>query len=322
MKEQPERVQFGEEEAAVLSILSDAAEANQSQLSVEEIARLMSSGASADEVEMALQSSFAIRQRFELNSGLLTVRGSPPERSADLATLETSRRRIRAIGYLRLADELADGWCRFGAKMASVSGSVSYLSAKEGDDIDMFCIAGRDMLWPFLFRATLLKLARRLICRSMPELCFSCLMDERYALRAFSTPEDPLFARDALTAVVLRGSPYYLSLMARAGWMASYFPLLYQSRLGSSTPPAAPPRPHGGASARVVNMLFYATIGSVVRLKAHLLNRRFLAEGRPSRVFVARIGPDHLLYESRRYSGLRAIYSRLERDAKGVAWEK
>jgi hypothetical protein len=298
------------EGTSIVSVLVAAAEANRSYLTADDITGLASLYSSAQEMERAFSEDPLLRGRFVLKSGVVSRRDAAKEAITE-ASLETHIRRLRSVGYILAAKAFASRLTGREARMMSVSGSVSYFSAKRDDDIDFFCVTRPDALWLFLARATLLKMANKLLHPETPELCFSCLMDEGYALRAFEGGRDALFARDALTAVVLNGSGYYRELLEGSAWMKAYFPVLYRSRTQGINPERPSPGSGPSAGDRVLNLFLFAVAGSVIRLKSYLLNRRFLKENRPSRVFVARMGAGHLLYESRRYSGLRSIYSQL-----------
>jgi hypothetical protein len=58
-----------------------------------------------------------------------------------------------------------------------------------------------------------------------------------------------------------------------------------------------------------VNALLYLTVGTYIRMKAHMLNRRYRSKGNTSALFRVRMGIDHCVYESNRYHMLRGMYN-------------
>ncbi len=187
-----------------------------------------------------------------------------------------------------------------------MAGGNSYKRARHGDDIDLFCVTTQNSLWLFMLKSLLLARIYQLTRRS-PPFCFSYVMDEGMAHSEFTRSGDRLFARDALAANVMVGEGFYRSLLREGRWMERFFPRMYNRSFteGDVTAPLGGER-HGS---RALNGLLFLTVGTYVRMKAHLLNRRYRAKGNTSALFRVRIGIDHCIYESNRYHMLRGMYN-------------
>jgi hypothetical protein len=135
-------------------------------------------------------------------------------------------------------------------------------------------------------------------------------MDQSFAEKAFGSEQDPIFARDALNAIVLTGNEEYDALLARASWMRRLFPHLYAARTGSVVTPERHVRP--SVKDRVLNLLLFHTVGRYIRMKSMLENRRIAKYNDRGRLFETRLGYDHCIYESLRYRQMRRIYSRID----------
>jgi hypothetical protein len=207
-----------------------------------------------------------------------------------------------------------------GAVLVSVSGGNSYLSARKDEDIDFFCVTTSGSMWPFMLRALILASIHRLANRDVPELCFSCIMDEKWAKKEFRERQHAIFARDALTAKVIGGWTTYHALLEEASWMKGYFPAFYTIRLRESDiaegeePSSQDASAHEEAGSTLLNSFLYFTLGSFLRMKSWALNRRLTKSSRHSSVFVTRIGKGHYIYESNGYRKLRKMYGELEKD--------
>jgi hypothetical protein len=300
-------------QASFISLLYAVAQANGSVLTVEDVSSLMSLNATADAFEMAFNANRSLSGLYTLKSGLVIQRDSP-ERSKEIEELasETKVRKVRSLANILYAKGFSRRIRTADVRLVSVSGSTSYFSAKKDDDIDFFCVTSSDKVWLFLARSLLMARLASLRSQNAPDLCFSCIMDDSFARAAFSKPHDALFARDALTAFVLGGSDYYAGLLGISGWMEEYFPDLFRKRIGQGGVPSSPSPRSSGTLSRVANMFLYAVVGNYVKVKSRLLNAKFARWNKASRIFDARMGPDHLMYESARYSGLRKMYSQLD----------
>jgi len=286
---------------------------NGAAITLRELIGLAAIDASERELEGAFLSDSKLHSRFLLESGYVFERPLMAEEAAQKIVEEENERRVRASANLHGATGFGRS-IMGGTVLVSVSGSNSYLSASENEDVDFFCITETNRMWKFMLKALVLARIHRLANSDVPELCFSCVMDEKWAAQAFRTRQPPIFARDALTAKVISGTAAYDSLLKEASWMESYFPVFYKMRLRE----AKLEEPHGpgpvsavkGGSV-VVNSLLYLIVGSFLRIKSWALNRRLTKEARHSSVFETKIGRGHYIYESNRYRNLSVIYEEL-----------
>ena len=286
---------------------------NGAAITLRELIGLAAIDASERELEGAFLSDSKLHSRFLLESGYVFERPLVAEEAAGKSVEEEKERRERASANL-------DGATRFGRSimggtvMVSVSGSNSYLSASEKEDVDFFCVTSTNGMWKFMLKALMLARIHRLANRDVPELCFSCVMDRRWAENAFRTRQPPIFARDALTAKLISGTAAYDALLRDASWMESYFPVFYRMRLREAKleePRGPRPVPAVKEGSVVVNSLLYFIVGSFLRMKSWALNRRLTKEALRSSVFETKIGRGHYIYESNRYKNLSAIYEEL-----------
>jgi hypothetical protein len=279
-------------------------------LSLSEVLSLLRSDFSEEEAALVLSSSNDLKDLFQLHDGSILPRNSNGEGFGGKSKEWEKRRRAeRNLGFaFMFADFSHDDL----ARLLSVSGSSSYGSVPAWGDLDFFCIARRDTLWLFITRLLILTRVFRAIHRDTPILCLSCMMDESYAKRTFHRIRDPLFARDALNISIIRGQDFYDKLLRETTWISDYYPQLYQQRI-SANKLYSEPETHENAhpALKTANQFLYCLVGSYLRLKAYLLNRRLTKDGKDSLVFAAKIGTDHCIYESVRYSRLRRLYSRL-----------
>lgn len=289
---------------------------NGSAITVRELIGLAAIDASEHELEGAFLSDTKLSSRFLLESGYVFERPLIAEEAARKSVEEEKERRERARANL-------EGATRFGRRiiggtvLVSVSGSNSYLSASEDEDIDFFCITRTNGMWKFMLKALVVARIHRFVNRGVPELCFSCVMDERWAAHAFRTRQPPIFARDALTAKVISGKAAYYALLREAAWMESYFPLFYRMRLHEARleEPRGPRTVAAVAEgSAVMNSLLYSIVGSFLRIKSWALNRKLTKHALHSSVFETKIGRGHYVYESNRYKDLSTIYQELSEE--------
>jgi len=303
---------LNERDASQIKLLCDVARKNGATLTVEEVMALTTAPASREELEMAWQHTPILSSSYELRSGLVVERNSGS--MTDAQVVREVDRRVRAKSYLRHAARFSALCGGRYTKLMAVSGSVSYMSASELDDLDFFCVTKRDTLWVFLTRTLILARVFRRVSgkKGTPKYCFSCSMDEKFALKSFSASQGPLFARDALSAVVLVDrDDCYRSLLEEGAWMEKHYPRLYRSRLGRGEEgrARAPREARSSSCDRVLNLFLYLTVGGYIRLKSALLNRKFRHEGRRDALFSVLSGPDLCMYESEKYIDLRESYS-------------
>jgi len=305
------RFVIGEKELAEISSYCKIAKANSSMLTVGELLQLTTADATEEDLLGAWDGNATLSSMYLVESGYIVEKGEGGKASAAEVYVE-ERNRARARMNISAAKELARICADDRVKLLAVSGGNSYKSARDGDDIDFFCVTTKNSLWLFMLKSLLLARLYQLTRRSAP-FCFSYVMDEDSALREFGEPGDELFARDALAAEVLVGRSFYRSLLLEATWMRRFFPRMYHRSL--STAQGRRDRPERRGS-HTLNTFLYYTVGGYVRMKAYLLNRRYRSRGSVSSVFRVRIGSDHCVYESNRYQRLRDMYTKSGADVE------
>lgn len=286
-------------------LLVEAAKANGSLITVREMLPLLPEETTEVEVAEAVSSRTALGTRVEIRSGFVTDKGEG-NGATDLVSVEVRNRQV-ALKNLSFARRFSRLLRAESHPLVAVSGSTSYLSSSKSTDIDFFCVAKTGTLWIQLTSFLILARAYRLLRRGTREVCFSCIMDEKYADRVFAETRDPLFARDALQAAVLNGDDYYRGLLGRAVWISTYYPTLYRQKAGSGSQyagnPTSPP-----TRKVVVNRLLFILVGSYLRMKSFLNNKRMAKRNERHRGFRLRAGHDHMFFESTRYQSLRERY--------------
>jgi hypothetical protein len=292
---------------------------NGAAISLAELIELAAIDASEHELATAFHSDSKLRSKYLLESGYVLERPAAADGTPQQAVEEEEKRRGRARANLARASRFGTALKR-GTVIVSVSGANSFFSARENEDIDFFCVTKTNGMWPFMLKALILARIHRLANRDAPELCFSCVMDEQWAEKAFKKRQPPIFARDALTAKLIGGSSAYHALLEEAPWMKDYFPAFYNKRLRETSPRDGNP-PRDGARRKngsvVLNAFIYHTLGGFLRIKSWTLNRKLTKAGWLSAVFETRVGVGHYIYESNRYRKLRKMYGELEHDGEG-----
>jgi hypothetical protein len=329
-----------ERQAREIEVFCQIARENGAAISLRELIGLAGLETSEPELAEAILADSSLGSRLLLESGYVFERqggaGSAPPSPSPPATTTTAttarsvladqqryedrkRRRARAEANLKRASAFG----RFlvpGSVVVSVSGANSYLSAREDEDIDFFCVTKTDGLWAFMLKALILARVNRLMNRDEPPFCLSCIMDEDWAAKAFTTRQPLIFARDALTVKLIGGIDAYHKLIDSASWMEGYFPVLYRTRLRetdpgarSGPPPSSEGRPRpGSAAATVANAFLCCVLGSFLRMKSWALNRKLTRAAWFSAIFDMKFGRGHYIFESKRYERLRAMYGELE----------
>jgi hypothetical protein len=299
-----------------IEALCRIAKENGAVVTLRELIGLAAIDASELELEGAFNPDQKLGSKFQLESGYLLERPAETGETPRQTVEEELRRRERAAANLRIASVFG-GALRGGTLLVSVSGGNSFLSAREDEDIDFFCVTTTNGMWSFVLRAIVMARIHRLANRDAPVLCFSCIMDERWAREAFGKRQDAIFARDALTAKLISGGTAYRALLEEASWMEDYFPAFYRMRVRDAAPYR---RPHqaageGQEGSEVLNSFLHLTLGSFLKMKSWALNRKFTKAGRSSSIFTTRIGSGHYIYESNRYRKLRTMYGDLSKKA-------
>ncbi len=277
---------------------------------IDELTGLLPTGSNLGSIWNRIPS---LDSRYELQSGLIIEKKASNSQALTQTLEDSSRRRARAERYVEYAREFSFLSGKRWTRVLSVAGSTSYKATSENDDIDIFCVTEKDSLWIYLTKALLLARVVKLLRPRSPRFCFSCVLDEEYARRLFASPNDALFARDALTAQVLQGSLFYDGLLRRGRWLSDYFPKLHRLRKDQhleTTEATTVTRPT--VARKALNHFLFLTVGNYVRLKSNLLNRKLRKTGRLDSFFTIISGRDHCIFESQSYQKLRRIYSELK----------
>jgi hypothetical protein len=310
MTEEPVGFSSTTDEISRVELLLAIARAKGSLLSakdIDELTGLLPAGADLGSVWNQIPS---LDSRYEVKGGLLVERRVSNNQASSGAIDDQKWRRARAERYIEYAREFSFFSGKTWIRVLSVAGSTSYRATSENDDLDIFCVTERDSLWIYLTKALLLARIFKLVRPGAPRFCFSCVLDEDYARRLFASRNDALFARDALTAQVLRGSLFYDGLLRTGQWLSDYFPKLHELRKAQHVEPlegTGVTRPT--AAQKVLNHFLFLTVGNYVRLKSILLNRKLRKTGQLDSFFTIISGRDHCIFESQGYQELRSIYS-------------
>jgi hypothetical protein len=297
-----------------MQALCRIAKVNGAALTLRELITLAAIDTSEEDLATAFQADSKLSSKFVLESGYVLERQAAPHEGSARLVEEVERKKQRALSNLEAAGRFAAMIAR-GTAVVSVSGANSYFSAREGDDIDFFCVTRTNGLWPFMLRALAIARIHRLANPGVPVLCFSCTMDGETAAREFGKRHDPIFARDALMAKVIRGTAEYHALLEKARWMEGCFPAFYAVRLRETSQATPRRRPETGERGSFVfNSFLYHSLGSFLRIKSWALNRKLAKAERGSSLFETKINKGYYLYESNRYRELRKMYDEMERE--------
>ena len=309
-------VQIPDKTIAGIRLLSEIARANSSLLSLKDIVELTPIDQTEDQLVSNWPNLSSLATRYEVSNGFLQERGKG---DSALQNRELENR-SRARKYTSFAREFAPLFKSGDTSLIAISGSTSYRAVSAADDLDFFCVTRPESVWIFLARTLVLSRFFRLVRRNAPRVCFSYTVDQGFADHHFASSRDALFARDALNVTVVFGKQPYNRLLRRNGWIAGYFPRLYQQRTHGAVDEdreveteyslqASPAR-------RFLNLLLYYTVGNYISIKSSLLNRSYRHQTKSRAQFAMRSGPDHCIFESARYSQLRTMYRRFDEDSE------
>ncbi len=230
MQTNPEPLHVWEHIIYEISFLAGIAKANGSLLSLKDLVALTRTNLSEEQ----LMSWWAITPElagfYELKNGLIIERGNDYPGSSPRILDREQEKRARAESYAQYAREFASFCTGKETKLIAISGSTSYHTTSAADDLDIFCITKPDHLWLFLTKSLLLARFLQIFRRSEPRICFSYAVDQNFVINEFLRARDPLFARDALTTIVVHGQEFYEELLKKSSWISNYFPRLYQQR--------------------------------------------------------------------------------------------
>ncbi len=297
---------LSDESAERISLLYGVAKEHGSLVTIRDLLPLLADDATEAELAEAIASRPSLYSKFELKSGYLTERSDGTE--GQHVVLEELANRNWAHINLQWAKSFVSLLRSTPFAMVAASGSTSYRSASRSRDLDLFCIAPTGRLWTALTGGLIMARAHRVLHPGSPEICFSCVMDEGFASGLFRSNQGPLFARDALETIVLRGESTYMRFLREAKWISTLYPRAYSAKLV----PVRERRDVGNGQSifsRLAEAILFRIVGAYIRAKSRTLNARFARGGQIDSVFVVRSGRDHLIYESKRYSKLKTRYS-------------
>jgi hypothetical protein len=314
----PEPLHVWEHIIYEISFLAGIAKANGSLLSLKDFLALTRTNLSEEQLKAWWAITPELAGSYELKNGLIIERGSDYPRTVPNSLDREQAKRARAESYARYAREFASFCTGQETKLIAISGSTSYHTSAATDDLDIFCITKPDHLWLFLTKSLLLARFLQVFRRSEPRICFSYAVDQNFVMNEFLPMRDPLFARDALTTTVIHGHEFYEELLKKSSWISNYFPHLYQQRTNAVHLAPGREKIASAPSRRFLNTLLLVLVGNYVAFKSALLNRRLRKQGKLSSLFKARIGPDHCIFESVRYSKLRDMYLKLNETSSPI----
>jgi len=289
-----------------IRFLVETAVANGSTISVSELRSLMPVGQfSSDGVlQRFLVTDDGLSRSVAEVSGEVTLPGKE-----DLAD---GRRAQRLLAHSRLsqADDLLqmlESICSW-IDLAGISGSTAYEGAKPEDDLDFYLVTERHRLWISLLLAMATARLRRIRFRNSPVYCFNRIVERTDCEQAFRESREPLFAREALNLVILRGSRLYSHLLASARWMETVFPELYAMRLREAGAADEATMGRSPAAGTVANAAAFLVLGPYLWLAGIVRNAGLRRARRDKECFRTVIRPDRYATESILYDELREVY--------------
>jgi hypothetical protein len=292
-----------------VNFLSGIAKAKGSLASLKDLVALTRTNLSEAQLESSWAAIPELACSYELKNGLIIERKNDLAGYGPTSVDQELEKRARAKSYAQYAREFASLFNGRETKLIAISGSTSYQSPSEADDLDIFCITRPDYLWLFLTKSLLIARFLHIFKRNAPRICFSYAVDRNFAENKFLFSRDALFARDALTTVVIHGQEYYRELLKKSSWISKFFPSLYQSRTSimaqevvAMEQVASPP------SRKFLNLLLLFLAGNYIRAKSSILNRKLRRHGQIRSFFTVKIGKDHCVFESAGYVTLQDMY--------------
>jgi hypothetical protein len=307
-----------------MKLFCDVARENGATISLKDLIAVTSIDCSEEELSKSWESYAILSSRYKVASGLVLekIEESKVDLDVNIIVSELTSRFDRANSNIEYAIRFGAMLERAGSpfEVCSISGSTSYLSVSETDDLDFFCIAKSGTMWVSFVRALIFARVFRFSTRKAPWICLSYVSDEQFVRLELSRNQNGLFARDAISTMVVRGEEHFLNLLKENSWMALYFPKLYSLRIREEAGPALIPRQKIETAPpleRIINLFLYYTAGSYIRVKSNLLNRKFSRDRKFSSQFNLRIGTDHCIYESADYMRLRKLYASLSKKGSG-----
>lgn len=299
--------------------LSKIARVNGSRVSLSDVLALTSTDLSEEQLRISLESVPEFVSSYTLADGLILPLNEEPVQNGQAIIESEHEKNVRASKFIRHGAEFG-ALCKSEETMLfAISGSTSYKTALASDDLDIFCITRPDSLWLFLTKSLLIARFQRIFKKDFPRICFSYAVDRNFGEHEFSSSQDALYARDALTALVIYGREYYKELLRKSTWISDYFPRLYETRISATGQDVPDDRPEETSPGKkFLNSFLRVLVGNYIALKSAILNMRLKKQHRFSSLFNAKIAQDHCIFESVRYARLRTLYLDLNREANST----
>ena len=198
-------------------------------------------------------------------------------------------------------------------EMMAICGSVAYGSAKNSDDIDFFIVTKENRMWFTFLKALLLARAlktKTVVNHGKADFCLSYIQDKDNFEKELMSQKKALFAREFLSLRVLTGDNYYVSLLERTQWVHDLFPVLTIAIQNKQTHNKKVQNANWQQSKILdaLNLSFFATLGSFLRLKAFLRNLKYRKQHKMKDIFEASITKGSCVYTSERYQELEKKY--------------
>ncbi len=302
-----------------IAFLAGVARANGSLISLKELAALTRTNLSEDQIKSSWETIPELTSSYELKNGLIIQRGDDYAGNSPSTVPIELEKRVRAESYAQYAREFATLCTGGGTNLVAISGSTSYKATSASDDLDIFCITKPDHLWLFMTKSLLLARFLQVFRRDFPRICFSYAVDQNFAEKEFLLPRDALFARDALTTIVVHGQDYYKELLKKSPWISNYFPRLYEHRTRAVHLEGVEREEGSSPASRIfLNILLRVLVGKYIAFKSAVLNRKLRKQRKFSSLFSTKIGSDHCIFESIRYSKLKAMYLKLNETSDSI----
>ena len=285
--------------------LASIASSHESAITSAEVLQLLPIGTfhSAEDLESFVGNDPILRTDLVIEGGELGWRtAAQPNRRRQQDILTEQRVRIAQVFGRRLAR-----WCPW-LRLVAISGSMAFGGTNPNNDIDFFVVTGPNRAWITLLIAMLGARFGHRVHPNWPVFCFNRVIEENECRDAFRTPQDPLFAREALSLRVLEGPLFHQELLCSASWMKEVFPELYRTALSTADGAATKVERREGRLWSVANVGARAILAPYLTIVGLVRNKRLLRDGNSTARFRTVIEHGFFAYESEKYERLRATY--------------
>jgi hypothetical protein len=284
------------------------AAARRSSISSEELYLLLPQGAfaSSGELESFVEYDTSLNQTLLVRDGQVTLKQSESLARGRVEQVRLSEERAEVAQSFCDRLVMACPWIRF----VAISGSTAYAGSNPHDDVDFYIVTRRNRLWVTLLIAMLVARFHRIKNTGLPQLCFNRIEEEDESRDSFGLPQDPLFAREALSLRVLEGHAYYRELVESASWMEDFFPALFRQVLAS---PALDTLVNdlSGRAWSIVNGIVFGVLVPYLLVVGDWRNRRLVRHGNMDARFRTITKRGFFAYESLKFDVLRDAYKKV-----------